>query len=218
MADIKFKTFLKKYLGEYSILCGFTISIILWIFKPNDTVSISSAFLFILAFFLLTGAISIIFDKYSLLKQVTDFEKKEKDVYKIKKIFKNKNNNNSVIILTEEMHGSFKGMAISLYLDENDLEQFIYWGVITDIQSNNLTQILIPEISMDDANFLSDNNNIWVKLKIKTAFPYYIMGNLIQTNNELASNNSRLILAILNHNQENNANNLQYQDPETSSG
>lgn len=165
--------YLKKHTFEFSfaaLILSITISCLLTFVKPEWVLQIPiSALIILIITFIITVRIMYLENK-SLKNSQTCFS--------VTKIIKRDDYN--AIILTNGLKTEH-GTAISIYIDEEGYEKFLYHGVIVGTQSDDAVQILIPYLDADNLDQLLNKHN-WSKYKIKTTFPYYLFDKVNQQN------------------------------------
>lgn len=146
-----------------SVLIGTIFTVLLWILKPENTVTLAVFLTCIIIFLILL----ICFIRFSINLYS---EKKQKcSVLAIRESYGNYKDNNTVIALTSYIDYFTDNGLVSIFILENDFERQIALGKIINIQEDKKVQILLfnidEEFSCD--KLLRNNKDFNEKLRIK---------------------------------------------------
>ena len=137
--------FLRKY-GSY-LFGGFTFfgALVFYYIKPNVLLEINMAAILLFVVAGLVIITSLIIDCVRLNCENSNLKLLKKQFFNVNKIVLN--SENSVTILSDSLKNYSSGIAVSIYVNEEDVESYLYYGAISEEQSNGLVQVIIPNIT-----------------------------------------------------------------------
>lgn len=182
----------RKALGGPLAVFGSLVGVVLWAIAPTRSFSIPAWVLVILSMlvvpllFIFANALfeavrsnNVTVIDASTLKQNQNRRILPKIVY----AKRNEKDLTKVLLLLEPSELFSYGMAVSIYIDEQNLEQFVGVGSVLNIQEDGQIQVTIhyveyPQIIEDVIN---DSKSSRLRTKVKPSVPYSYLDLLIRS-------------------------------------